>query len=138
MMPTLAAALLVLLAGPSMSSFQAMDANHDGTVSRDEHAAAAKKMFGVMDANADGKATAAEMDAAHERVTGQKAKKGDMTSAEKIKVIDKDADGVLTLEEHAAGSRTMFAAMDADKDGALTPAEMSAGHAKLMQKPTDR
>jgi len=75
------------------------------------------------------------MDAAHEKVTGQKAKKGDMTSAEKIKVIDKDGDGILTAEEHAAGSRTMFAAMDTDKDGALTEAELSAGHAKMLDKP---
>lgn len=91
-------------AGQARSGFQAMDADHDGKVSRDEHAAAAKRMFGTMDANKNGKVTAAEMDAAHERVTGQRAKKGDMTSAEKIKVIDTDADGVLTAEEHAAGS----------------------------------
>ena len=117
---------------PAMSGFQAMDANHDGKVSRDEHAAAAKKMFVTMDANKNGKVTAAEMDAAHEKVTGQKAKTGDLTSAEKIKVIDKDADGVLTAEEHAAGSRTMFDTMDADKDGVLTEAEMSAAHAKML------
>jgi Ca2+-binding EF-hand superfamily protein len=126
---------LIFTTGQPMSGFQAMDANHDGKVSRDEHAAAARKMFTTMDANKDGKATAAEMDAAHEKVTGQKAKKGDMTSAEKIKVIDTDADGVLTAEEHAAGSRTMFDAMDTDKDGALTEAELSAGHAKMLDKP---
>ena len=86
-----------------------MDADHDGRVSRDEHAA-------------------------HEKVTGQKAKKGDMTSAEKIKVIDTDADGILTAEEHAAGSRKMFDTMDTNKDGALSEAELSAGHAKMLRK----
>jgi Ca2+-binding EF-hand superfamily protein len=126
---------LSFTAGQSMSSFQAMDANHDGKISRDERVAAAKKMFTTMDANKDGKATAAEMDAAHERVTGQKAKKGDMTSAEKIEVIDTDADGILTAEEHAAGSRKMFDTMDADKDGALTETEMTAGHANMLAKP---
>ena len=121
-------------APPAMSGFQAMDANHDGKVSRDEHAAAARKMFVAMDANKNGKVTAAEMDAAHEKVTGQKARAGDMTAAEKIKVIDTDADGILTGDEHAAGSRKMFDAMDADKDGALTEAELSAGHARMMPK----
>jgi Ca2+-binding EF-hand superfamily protein len=122
-------------APPAMSEFAAMDANHDGKVSRDEHAAAARKMFVTMDADKNGKVTAAEMDAAHERVTGQKARKGDMAAADKIKVIDKDGDGVLTAEEHAAGSRSMFDAMDTDKDAALSEAEMSAGHAKMLRKP---
>ena len=117
-----------------MSGFQAMDANHDGKVTRDEHAAAARKMFVSMDANKNQKVTAAEMDAALEKVTGQKAKPGDMTSAQKIKVIDTNADGVLTSDEHAAGSRSMFDAMDTDKDGALTEAELSAGHAKMLRK----
>src|ERR687898_343404 len=75
-------------AGRPMYSFQGMDANHDGKVTRDEHAAAAKEMFDTMDANKDGKATAAEMDAAHAKVTGRKAKPGDMPAAEKIKAID--------------------------------------------------
>ena len=122
-------------AGQAMSGFASMDANHDGEVSRDEHAAAAKKMFSAMDANTDGRVTAAEMDAARPKVAGQKAKPGDMTAAEKIKVIDTDADGVLTADEHAAGSRTMFDRMDTDKDGALTHAEMAAGHAKMLHKP---
>jgi Ca2+-binding EF-hand superfamily protein len=117
-----------------MSGFQAMDANHDGKVSRDEHAAAARKMFVTMDANKNDKVTAAEMDAAHEKVAGQKAKPGDMTAAEKIKVIDTDADGILTAEEHAAGSRKMFDTMDTDKDGALSEAELAAGHAKMLRK----
>jgi len=119
--------------GP-MSGFQGMDANRDGKVTGDEHAAAAKKMFEAMDANKDGQVTAAEMDAAHERVTGQKAKPGDMPAAEKIKTIDTDGDGVLTAAEHAAGSRAMFDAMDTGKDGSLSEAELAAGHAKMMKK----
>ena len=88
-----------------------------------------------MDANRDGKVTAAEMDAAHQRVTGKKAKKTDMSSADKIKVIDTDGDGILTAEEHAAGSRAMFEKMDTDKDGFLTKDELAAGHAQMMKKP---
>jgi len=129
-----ALAAAVSYAGGPMSSFQGMDANHDGKVTPDEHAAAAQKMFDTMDANKDGKVTAEEMDAAHARVTGQKAGPGGMSAAEKIKTIDTDGDGVLTAAEHAAGSRTMFDAMDTDKNGFLSEAEMAAGHARMMKK----
>ena len=122
-------------AGTPDVEFTAMDTNKDGKVSAAEHAAASKKMFVTMDANADGKVTAAEMDAAHQRVTGKKPKKTDMSSAEKIKVIDTNGDGTLTAEEHAAGSRAMFEKMDTDKDGFLTQDELAAGHGQMMKKP---
>ena len=123
-------------AGKPDAEFAAMDTNKDGKVSVEEHAAASKKMFHMMDANRDGKVTAAEMTAAHPRVTGKKAKKSDMSSADKIKVIDTDGDGILTAEEHAAGSRAMFEKMDTDKDGFLTNDELAAGHAQMIKKPS--
>ena len=133
-------ASLALGAGPKSdkpdAEFAAMDTDKDGKVSAEEHASATRKMFVTMDANSDGKTTAAEMDAAHQRVTGKKAKKSDMSSAEKIKVIDTDGDGILKAEEHAAGSRAMFEKMDTDKDGFLTKGELAAGHARLMKKPS--
>ena len=125
-----------LKAGKPDAEFPAMDTNKDGKMSAEEHAAASKKMFDTMDANRNGKVTAAEMDAAHQRVTGKKAKKTDMSSADKIKVIDTDGDGILTAEEHAAGSRAMFEKMDTDKDGFLTKDELAAGHAQMMKKPS--
>ncbi len=132
-------ASLAFGAGPKAAKpdaeFAAMDTNNDGKVSAEEHAAASKKMFDIMDANRDGKVTAAEMAAAHLRITGKKAKKSDMSAAEKIKVIDTDGDGILTAEEHAAGSRSMFEKMDTDKDGFLTKDEIAAGHASIMKKP---
>ena len=51
-------------------------------------------------------------------------------------MVDRDGDGVLTAEEHAAGSRAMFERMDTDKDGFLSKAELAAGHAKMLKKPT--
>lgn len=121
-------------AGKPDAEFAAMDANKDGKVSTEEHATAAKKMFDTMDANRDGKVTAAEMDAAQQRVTGKKAKKTDMSSAEKFKVIDTNGDGILTAEEHAAGSRAMFEKMNTDKNGLLTKDELAAGHAQMLKK----
>jgi Ca2+-binding EF-hand superfamily protein len=117
------------------AEFMTMDADKDGKVSADEHATAAKKMFDTMDANRDGKVTATEMDAAHQRVTGKKAKKSDLSAADKIKVIDKDGDKILAAEEHATGSRSMFEKMDTDKDGFLTKSEFAAGHASMLKKP---
>ncbi len=117
------------------AEFMTMDADKDGKVSADEHATAANKMFDTMDANRDGQVTAAEMDAAHKRVTGKKAKKSDLSSAEKIKVVDTDRDGTLTAAEHATGSSSMFGKMDADRDGFLTKSEFDAGYASMLKKP---
>lgn len=117
------------------AEFIRMDSNKDGRISPDEHSAGAKRMFELMDLNKDGKVTADEMKAAHQRVTGKKAAKSDMTAAEKIKVVDKDRDGTLTAEEHAVGSRTMFEKMDTDKDGFLTKEELAAGQARMLKRP---
>ena len=57
-----------------------------------------------------------------------------MSAADKIKVVDTNGDGVLTAEEHAAGSRAMFEKMDTNKDGFLTKDELAAGHARMLKK----
>ena len=119
---------------PRDTEFMKMDANKDGKISADEHAAATRKMFDMMDANKDGQVTADEMDAAHARITGKKANTSDLTAAEKIKVVDTDGDGILIAEEHAAGSRAIFAKMDTDKDDFLSKAEFATGHANLRKK----
>jgi Ca2+-binding EF-hand superfamily protein len=118
-----------------------MDTNKDGYVSPAEHATGAKKMFGQMDADHDGKVTAAEMDVAHKKMQGEM--KGhqesapentgrEMSSADKIKVVDANNDGTLTAQEHKDASESMFKKMDADKDGNLTLAEVQAGHEQMM------
>ena len=137
MVGTATLATVLFAAGPNASAvdaeFKAMDTTKDGKVSAEEHAAASRKMFEMMDANKDGKVTAAEMTSA--RITGKKAKKSDLSAADKIKVIDTDADGILTREEHAAGSHSMFEKVDTDKNGFLTKSELAAGYASMMKKP---
>jgi Ca2+-binding EF-hand superfamily protein len=114
--------------------FKAMDTNDDGTLSADEHAVGAKKMFDTMDANKDGTVTPEEMDAAHEKIAGKKATKADMSSAEKIKMVDSNGDGVLSADEHVAGAKKLFDKMDTNKDGFLSKDELEAGHATILKK----
>jgi Ca2+-binding EF-hand superfamily protein len=112
-----------------------MDANKDGKISAMEHAAGAQEMFSGMDANQDNRVTADEMDATQTPMKSQDAshhKGRELSSAEKIKAIDTNGDGVLTAQEHAMGSKLMFSKMDTDKDGNLTPPEVKAGHKELM------
>jgi hypothetical protein len=117
------------------AEFSAMDANHNGRIAPAEHAEGAKKMFDTMDANRDGKVTAAEMDAAHAKITGRKTvDDSEMTSAEKIRMVDANRDGVLTATVHAEGAKKMFALMDLDTDGDLTKEEVLAGHQELLSK----
>jgi len=111
---------------------QMMDSNKDGMISPAEHAAGARRMFQEMDADHDGKVTAAEMDAMHAQMKPADTSGPSMSSAEKIKTIDKDNDGVLTAAEHEAGSREMFAKMDANGDGSVSADELRAGHEKMM------
>jgi hypothetical protein len=87
-----------------------------------------------MDANRDASVTAGEMDAAQYKITGRPATVHDLSSADKIKAIDGNGDGLLSAAEHAAGSRKMFDAMDANHDGVLTQDEFDAGHARLLEK----
>ena len=112
--------------------FKMMDANGDGKISRAEHAAGAKQMFAQCDANRDGVVTAAEMDAAM-AAKGEKPDKHDKSSAEKIKVIDQNGDGKLTIAEHDAGTESMFAKMDKNGDGFLSKEECNEGQ-KMLKK----
>jgi hypothetical protein len=115
-----------------------MDTNGDKKLTLEEHNNGAKAMFGKMDTDKDGKVTATEMTAAHEQVTGNKARKSEMSAAEKIKVIDTNSDGALSEVEHTTGARLMFEKMDTDKDGLLTRSEIMAGHAKMLHHKGDK
>lgn len=121
-------------ADPLDTQFAAMDTNRDGKVSVTEHAVGAQKMFEAMDTNRDGRVTVAEMDAAQAALTGRPPTSRGATSANKIAAVDRDADGRVSAEEHATGSREMFTMMDTDADGQLTLAELRAGHTRMMDR----
>lgn len=113
--------------------FKKLDADGDGKVTRAEHAAGAQKMFAQADSNGDGIVTALEMDAVKASY-GDKSARTELSSAEKIRVIDQNGDGQLTAAEHTAGSEAMFAKADTDGDGVLSESECKAA-LKGMEKP---
>jgi Ca2+-binding EF-hand superfamily protein len=130
------------------AQFKMMDADADGQVTSTEHAAGAQSMFMKMDADKDGKVSAGEMDASHAAMkdqahTATKDQSKDstshdsqhtreMSSEQKIAVIDADGDGVITAAEHQSGSQRMFAKMDRNGDGSLSKEECREGHKKMM------
>jgi Ca2+-binding EF-hand superfamily protein len=135
----LALAALPAFANDGDDKFKLMDTNGDGSISRTEHAAGAQSMFGKMDADANGIVTTAEMDASHSEKKSSKLKfwekkdKNEMSTSEKISLIDSNADGQITRAEHEAGSEKMFTKLDANDDGSLSKDECEAGH-KAMKK----
>jgi hypothetical protein len=113
---------------PTAAHFRRLDADGNGSVTPDEHRRGAAAMFAAMDADGDGDVTAAEMDAAQAALGGDAR----LSSAAKIQVIDANGDGILAREEHARGSRMMFATMDVDANGRLDQAEVRNGHDRMM------
>jgi hypothetical protein len=105
-----------------------LDTDKDGKVSAAEYTAGVKTSFDKLDANADGKVTASEMDSAYTTSKPGVGAAQTPSSADRIKTLDTDGDGSLSLSEHEAGSKSMFDQLDADKDGSLSSAEIKAGH----------
>lgn len=95
----------------------------NGQLSASGHAASAQKRFEMMDADKNGKLTGSEIDASHGAESIAWAS-DHMSSADKIRQLDTNKDGALTIAEYADGSQKMFRKLDADSDGNLTAAEM--------------
>jgi len=116
--------------GPMMQSrvFDAMDANKDGQVTREEYDAYQAKRFDRFDANKDGKITRDEF-MGHD---GGPPGRGGMRDAE-FKAYDKNGDGVITREEWNAWAAERFAARDKNGDGKLTRDEMGPVHRGMRQ-----
>jgi Ca2+-binding EF-hand superfamily protein len=51
--------------------------------------------------------------------------------ADMFQSMDANADGKISVSEHAATAKTMFEKMDADHDGSVTETEMTAAHEKI-------
>ena len=77
----------------------------------------------MMDANKDGKISAAEISASHGAESIVWANHP-ASAADKVRSLDTNRDGVLTVSEYTSGSQRMFEELDVDGNGVLTPSEM--------------
>ena len=107
------------------------DTNHDGKVARAEWEAALKARFASFDKNHDGKLSSDE-------VTNMLAASGapsSMTTADYIKRVDTDGDGMISEKEYVDRLMARFDAWDLNHDGVLTADEQSAEINRMEASP---
>lgn len=121
------------MGGMPMFSFEELDADKDGKVTKKEMAAHRAARFAEADADKDGKLSADEMLVMHEKA--QAAQKAERAKA-MIAHIDTDKDGFVSAEESAAmpGMEMMFDRVDDNADGAISAEEMDAMKARMADR----
>lgn len=97
---------------------QALDLNHDGTLSAQEMEAAPASLR-ALDRNGDGILTPDEMEPPR---TDAGATPDQLVT--QLMAFDKNGDGILTPDELPERMRSLFTRADANKDGKLTPDEI--------------
>ncbi|MDQ3205367.1 MAG: hypothetical protein M3Q40_02405 [Pseudomonadota bacterium] len=121
--------------GPAAAAPAPVDADGDGGVSAQEHERAAKLMFQRMDGDGNGRVDAGELDAA--LTANGRAGAAQVTSQERIRLLDSDGDGLLSQQEHGSGAQRMFVQLDANADGRITAQEHAAARAKVAARAGD-
>ena len=104
---------------------QALDLNHDGSLSPDEIQAAPKSLL-VLDTNGDGQLSF--VDELSPRRPDAGANPDQMV--EQFMKFDRNGDGVLTPDELPERMQALFIRADINKDGKLTPDEIRQSVAK--------
>ena len=110
---------------------QAMDANGDGKITKDEASEDLKLFFGEIDANGDGGIDVQEAQVMVKDMQDQptasqpsaKPPQGSMTAAQLIGFMDKNGDGKIAKDEANDQLKPAFAQFDQNKDGFLDVAE---------------
>lgn len=124
MMPSYGAGMM---GTPGRGRYAMVDANHDGTVSDEEAASAADEVFTAMDADDDGSLSKDEyLNVRMGRQMGfNAARQTAMQNAkeERFGAMDGDSDGQVSKEEFLAAAEAHHKAADADGDGKVTPWE---------------
>ena len=110
-------------ASPSTTDarFTALDRDDNDLLSPGEYAAEARTRFDAIDVDHNRNITVAEMDAADAQGEGE------MSSAQKITLDDKNKDGILSIDEHQAAVEAHFTLIDANADGSIDLSELKSG-----------
>jgi hypothetical protein len=115
-----ALAAAILAGAPAMAQ-----RGPQGPLTRDAYLAMQKERFAAMDANHDGIVTKEELTA---QIA---ARMGNAPPADRIdamfRILDTDGDGKATTAEADAAEAARFTTLDTDHDGTLTPEERRAG-----------
>ena len=119
--------------GAMVERLKQADADGNGSISRDEAKALPRlaKHFDAIDANRDGQLSKEELHAFHEQMHAQHAQERAQRMAEHWKKLDSDGDGRVSLAEAQANAPRLaqhFQQIDANGDGFITPEEMKAAH----------
>jgi Ca2+-binding EF-hand superfamily protein len=114
-------ALLLLLGvyAPSVAGFDAIDANHNGTISEEEAQAAGRAVFKSLDRNGDGTLSNDEVQT--------------RLAPQVLKAADPDADSGLNAEEYAALVTARFKSSNSDAEGTVDRSELSTLAGKLLR-----
>ncbi len=104
---------------------QALDRNHDGTLSLDEIQAAPKSLL-TLDTNGDGQINFVDELTPRRQDAGVNPDQ----MVEQLMKFDRNGDGVLTPDELPERIQALFTRADVNKDGKLTPDEIRQSFAK--------
>jgi Ca2+-binding EF-hand superfamily protein len=121
--------LLNLALGLLAAAQPAVDANHDGRVTKAEFQASRRAAILTADANHDGRVTTVEWTHATTSAKSRAATRGYPSTGQVgqqpvFPQIDTNGDGVLTTAEIDAAAADRFAVLDANHDGVLTGDEL--------------
>lgn len=119
-------------------SFEELDVNGDGKLTREDREARGAAMFAKADTDGDGVLSRAEIEA-------QGAERARLRVGKMIERLDTDGDGALSLEEMKAGregrkgkrhggKRGWMKRFDSNGDGAIDKAEFDAAKAKMAER----
>lgn len=132
------ALLLAGLAGVATAQgprggIDALDANDDGVISRQEAMDAQVASFRRMDTDGDGTITREELEPAQAAIEGDTSSPAVRRAREAarerwIDNLDRDDSGGISLEEYQAAMTPYFDQLDADDNGEIDPEELRQGY----------
>lgn len=112
-------------------SFEQMDSNGDGRVTREELRAAREQMFAKRDRNRDGYLDKADLPKRAARRMGDRG-------AELRERIDSNGDGRISKEEFVNGDTLLFDMADKNSDGELDAEEIEAAKTAMRERLKER